>query len=128
GDVEALAVGHPLDDVEEDDVAEFFQADEVSERAADLTGAHQGYFGSCHVLWKSSGRAPHRGGCRGRTERLSRLMLQCKRMGRWRWAAEARRYAAIFPVRRGPPPRERGGMGKGLPTRHRKSMRPPQVL
>ena len=41
GDVERLALGHAFDDVEEDDVAEFLEADEMGERAADLTGADQ---------------------------------------------------------------------------------------
>ena len=41
GDVERLALGNALGDVEQDDVAEFLQADEVGERAADLAGADE---------------------------------------------------------------------------------------
>ena len=40
-DVERLALRHALGDVEHHDVAEFLQADEVSQRSADLTGANQ---------------------------------------------------------------------------------------
>ena len=40
-DVERLALRHALGDVEHDDVAELLQADEVSQRSADLTGANQ---------------------------------------------------------------------------------------
>ena len=42
GDVERLALRHALGDVEQDDVAEFLEADEMGERAADLAGADQG--------------------------------------------------------------------------------------
>ena len=41
-DVERLALRNAFGDVEHHDVAEFLQADEMSERAADLTGADQG--------------------------------------------------------------------------------------
>ncbi len=41
GDVEPLALRDAFRDVEEDDVAEFLQADEVGERAADLSGADE---------------------------------------------------------------------------------------
>ena len=41
GDVERLALRHALHDVEHDDVAELLEADEMSQRAADLTGADQ---------------------------------------------------------------------------------------
>jgi hypothetical protein len=41
GDVEALALGHALGDVEEHHVAQFLQADEVGKRAADLSGADE---------------------------------------------------------------------------------------
>ena len=40
-DIERLALGHAFGDVEHHDVAELLQADEVSQRAADLTGADQ---------------------------------------------------------------------------------------
>ena len=41
GDIERFALRHTLGDVEHHDVAEFFQADQVSQRAADLAGANQ---------------------------------------------------------------------------------------
>ena len=41
GDVETFALGNALRDVEEHDVAEFLQADEMGERAADLAGADE---------------------------------------------------------------------------------------
>ena len=41
GDVERLALRNAFRDVEEDDVAEFLQADEMGERAADLSGADE---------------------------------------------------------------------------------------
>src|SRR5581483_3186015 len=40
-DVERLALRHALGDVEHDDVTEFLQADQVSQRSADLAGANQ---------------------------------------------------------------------------------------
>ena len=47
-DIEALALGNALDDVEEDDVAELLQPGEERERAADLTGADQRDLPACH--------------------------------------------------------------------------------
>ena len=41
GDVETLALRNAFRDVEQDDVAEFLQAGEVGERAADLAGADE---------------------------------------------------------------------------------------
>jgi hypothetical protein len=41
GDVEALTLRNPFRDVEKDDVAEFLQAGEMGERAADLAGADE---------------------------------------------------------------------------------------
>ena len=41
GEVERLALRHALGDVEQDDVAEFLEADEMGQRAADLAGADQ---------------------------------------------------------------------------------------
>ena len=55
GDVERLAVGDALLDVEEDDVAELFQSDEMSERATDLTGADERDLPTAHEmpsLWR----------------------------------------------------------------------------
>ena len=40
-DIERFALRHALGDVEHHDVAEFLQADEMSQRSADLTGANQ---------------------------------------------------------------------------------------
>ena len=40
-EVERLALRHAFDDVEQHDVAELLEADEMSERAADLAGADQ---------------------------------------------------------------------------------------
>jgi hypothetical protein len=40
-DVERLALRDAFGDVEHHDVAELFQADEVSQRSTDLTGANQ---------------------------------------------------------------------------------------
>ena len=55
GEVERLALRDALGDVEQDDVAEFLQADEMRERAADLAGADQRNLVARHVgktLWK----------------------------------------------------------------------------
>ncbi len=49
GDIERLALRNAVGDVEEDDVAQFLDAGEKSERAADLTGTDQSNLGSCHV-------------------------------------------------------------------------------
>ena len=48
GDVERLALGHPLDDVEQDDVAELAHGGEVSEGSADHSGADEGDLLSSH--------------------------------------------------------------------------------
>ena len=40
--VERLAGGDAGEDVEHDDIAQFLQADQMGERAADVAGAHQG--------------------------------------------------------------------------------------
>ena len=53
GDVERLSVRHALDHVEQHHVAEFLEAGEKGERAADLTGADERDLGSGHV------REPH---------------------------------------------------------------------
>ena len=47
-DVERLALRDALHDVEHHDIAEFFQADQMSERAADLAGADQCNFLARH--------------------------------------------------------------------------------
>ena len=41
GDVERLALRDAFSNVEHDDIAELLEADEVSQRSADLTGANQ---------------------------------------------------------------------------------------
>jgi hypothetical protein len=51
GDVERLALRDAFHDVEQDDVAEMFEADEVGERAADLTGADQ-----CNLMTRHGGK------------------------------------------------------------------------
>jgi hypothetical protein len=40
-DIQRFALRHALGDVEQHDVAQLLQADEVSQRSADLTGANQ---------------------------------------------------------------------------------------
>ena len=40
-DIERFALRHALGDIEHHDIAQFLQADEVSQRSADLTGANQ---------------------------------------------------------------------------------------
>jgi hypothetical protein len=40
-DIERFALRHALGNVEHHDIAELLQADEVSQRSADLTGANQ---------------------------------------------------------------------------------------
>src|SRR5262249_46518787 len=47
-DIEGLALGHALGDVEHHDVAQFLEANEVSQRSADLTGANQSNLVACH--------------------------------------------------------------------------------
>ena len=49
GDVERLALGNALGDVEEDDVTQFLQCHEMRQRAADLAGADERDFGSGHA-------------------------------------------------------------------------------
>jgi hypothetical protein len=48
-DVERLALRHPVDDVEQHDVAELLDARQQSQRAADLPGADQRDLLACHV-------------------------------------------------------------------------------
>ena len=47
-EVEPLAAGNAFDDVEQDDVAEFLEADEMSKRSADHASADQRDFGARH--------------------------------------------------------------------------------
>ena len=49
GEVERLALRYAFDDVEQDDVAEFLQPGQKSQRAADLAGADQCDFLACHA-------------------------------------------------------------------------------
>ena len=51
GEVERLALRDAFDDVEQDDVAEFLEADEMGERAADLAGADQ-----CNLVTRHDGK------------------------------------------------------------------------
>ena len=62
-DVERLALRHALGDVEQHDVAQFFQADEMSQRSADLAGANQSNLVARHV--NLSFRHVRRGKLRG---------------------------------------------------------------
>ena len=48
GQVERLALRHALDDVAQHDIAQFLQADQERERAADLAGADQRDLLACH--------------------------------------------------------------------------------
>jgi hypothetical protein len=48
-DVEALALRNAFRDVEQDDVAQFLQADHVSERSADHAGTDECNLVACHV-------------------------------------------------------------------------------
>ena len=64
-DIERLALRHALGDVEHHDVAEFLQADEMRERAADLPRADQCNLGTRHVernLDEKAAEARPRGG------------------------------------------------------------------
>ena len=45
----AFALRNAFGDVEHHDVAEFLQADQVGERAADHAGADEGDLAACHV-------------------------------------------------------------------------------
>ena len=55
GEVEGLALGDSLGDVEQDDVAKLPDGGEMGERAADLSGADQGDLRSGHVSVPSIG-------------------------------------------------------------------------
>src|SRR3989304_3694165 len=48
GDVEALSLGHPLDDVEQHDVAEFALGTKLGEHATDLTATDNRNLFPCH--------------------------------------------------------------------------------
>ena len=63
-DVERFALRDALRDVEHHDVAEFFEADQVSERAADLAGADQ-----CNLLARHEEATPIDGAPRNRGRR-----------------------------------------------------------
>ncbi len=56
GDVEALALGNAFRDVEQHDVAQFLQADEMGERAADLASTDERNLMTGHGLSLSVGR------------------------------------------------------------------------
>ena len=49
GDVETLALRNAFGNIEQDDVAEFLEADQMGERAADHAGADEGDLVACHV-------------------------------------------------------------------------------
>ena len=62
-DVERLARGDAAEHVEQHDVAEFLEADQVGQRAADIAGADQGDLVACHCgenlpkRWTGTGRS-----------------------------------------------------------------------
>src|SRR5262249_23256207 len=88
GKIESFALRCTFDDVEERDVAEFFQPRQERERAADLAGSDQCDFAACHtVLFPSSAAERLRSAPSARSWILVRaLFLQtapsCKRGGR----------------------------------------------
>ncbi|MGY4381359.1 hypothetical protein ACVWZ3_008998 [Bradyrhizobium sp. i1.3.6] len=81
GDVERLALRHALGDVEHHHVAQFFQADEMSQRSADLTGANQSNLVARHVNLSfrhvKEGKT-ETGGYPFRSPRSSRWMPNCR--------------------------------------------------
>ncbi len=58
GDVETLALGNAFRDVEQHDVAEFLQADQMGERAADLASTDERDLVTGHEMSLSVGEAP----------------------------------------------------------------------
>ena len=48
GDIQALALGNALDDVEQNHVAQLLEADQVGQRSADVPGADECDFAACH--------------------------------------------------------------------------------
>ena len=64
-DVERLAGGDAAEHVEQHDVAEFLQADQVGERAADIAGADEGDLVAGHVGSSTEGADGRRRGRRG---------------------------------------------------------------
>ena len=57
GEVEALALRQPLDDVDEDDVGQAGLGDALGGRGADVAGADDGDLVAGHGLWRLLGRA-----------------------------------------------------------------------
>lgn len=49
GDVQRLALGNAVDDVEQHDVAQFLEAGEKGQGSADLAGTDEGDLAACHV-------------------------------------------------------------------------------
>ena len=81
GDVETLALGHTVGDVEQDDVAEFLKASQMREGSADLSGADKRDLATCHgeqppIRWTACGQ-----GCRALASRIS---LAIRRGAVWR--------------------------------------------
>src|SRR5262249_25423357 len=63
-EVERLALGDAFGDVEQDDVAELFEANKMGERAANLAGTDQCNLGTAHVgknLGGKAGESPTKG-------------------------------------------------------------------
>ena len=49
-DIERLSLGHALDDIDEDDIAELFQPGKVGQCATDLAGPDEGQFPARHPI------------------------------------------------------------------------------
>src|SRR6266702_7219601 len=60
--VERFALRHALGNIEHDNVAELLQANEVSQRSADLTGANQSNLVACHGKFVLLRRREEEGG------------------------------------------------------------------
>jgi hypothetical protein len=48
GNIEAFALRDAFGDIEEDDITQFLEADQVGERAADISGTDESYFLTSH--------------------------------------------------------------------------------
>ena len=59
GEIERLALRHAVDDVEQDDVAQFLQRGQMRQRAADLAGPDQSNLLARHGEFFRSLRQPH---------------------------------------------------------------------
>ena len=119
-DVERLTLWHPLDDVEQHDVAQFLEPGEQRDRAADLAGANERDLVACHgeclVLrapGSGAGRPPLTANPRGGQGDGSPAKINC-------------RHGPPFVWKTYPPP-PRGGEPHGRPERQRRIFDPPIV-